>query len=81
VKGPYLLLWYLLVKDGVYRRFALPRQGRLVTALLCIRAFLTYPNISLIARAKNILLVAGIALTPRGLRMLLERRMVDYGAA
>ena len=81
VKGPYLLLWYLLVKDGVYKRFKLPQQGRRVTALLCIRAFLTYPNISFLARAKNVLLVAGIALTPRGLRMLLERRMVDYEAA
>lgn len=81
VKGPYLLLWYLLVKDGAYSRWDLPPQGRLVTALLCVQAFLTFRNISLPTRIKNILLVGAIALTPRRLRRLLERRMVDFEAA
>ncbi len=81
VKGPYLLLWYLLIKDGVYARFKLPQQGRFITSLLCIQAFLTYPNISIFNRAKNVLLVAAITLTPRPLRLMLERRMVDYEAA
>ncbi len=79
VKGPYLLLWYLLVMDGNYTRFELPRQGRLLTAWLCVRSFATFPNLSAWVRFKNILLAGFLALAPRMARMPLERRMVDYG--
>ncbi len=80
VKGPYLLLWYLFVMDGVYKRFALPRQGRLMTSWLGLKAFATYPNIGLGRRLKNMLLVAALAILPRPLRMAIERGMIDYEA-
>ena len=80
MKGPYLLLWYLFVMDGVYKRFALPRQGRLMTSWLGLKAFATYPNIGLGRRLKNMLLVAALAILPRPLRMAIERGMIDYEA-
>jgi glycosyltransferase involved in cell wall biosynthesis len=79
VKGPYLLLWYLCVKDGDYTRWQLPEQGRLITTLLCLRAFLIYPNIRPFSRFKNVVFVAALGLMPRTIRRLLERQLVDFG--
>jgi len=81
VKGPYLLLWYLLVKDGRYTRWELPREGRLSAGVRCVWEFLTFPNIVWTTRLKNAALAAIIALAPRALRMPIERRLVDFGPA
>ncbi len=81
LKGPYLLLWRMLVQDGVYTRFELPPADRLGTGLRCAWEFFSFPNIPLASRFKNALLALSIALAPRALRMPLERRLVDYGTA
>lgn len=81
LKGPYLLLWYMLVQDGAYSRFELPVAARLDTGLRCAWAFLTFPNIAIWNRAKNASLALVLSVTPRPLRLPLERRMVDYGKA
>ncbi len=80
VKGPYLLLWYLLVMDGHYTRFALPVANRCGTAWRCIQAFATYPGIGWMRRLKNMALAAYLGAAPHALRMVVERRMVDYPA-
>ena len=79
IKGPYLLLWYMLVADGTYTRFKLPVAGRLDTGLRCAWAFLTFPNIAMRNRAKNAALALVLTVAPQSLRLPLERRIVDYG--
>ena len=78
LKGPYLLLWYLLVRDGNYTRWQLPERTRTSTGLQCAWDFATFPNIALKTRIKNVLLALGLTVLPRGMRLPLERRLVDY---
>lgn len=81
LKGPYLLLWYMLVKDGNYTRWELPAEDRLSTGLRCAWEFVMFPNIPIANRVKNVPLALALAILPRPLRLPLERRMVDFGPA
>ena len=76
VRGPYLLLWFLIVQNGRYKRFELPKQGKREVFVDCVRSFLVYPDIGPVQRIKNIAVATALAFAPAPVVSRLMRALV-----
>ena len=76
VRGPYLLLWFLIVQNGRYSRFELPKESKLQLFVDCVKSFLIYPNISPLQRLKNISVAAALTFAPASVTLALVKVLV-----
>ena len=76
VRGPYLQLWYLMVQNGRYSRFELPKESKWELFIGCVQAFLVYPNIRPVQRLKNISVAAILTFAPAPVTLMLLKLLV-----
>ena len=76
VRGPYLLLWYLIVQNGRYSRFELPRESKWELFVDCVKSFMIYPNISPLQRLKNISVATALTFCPAPLTVVMLKMLV-----
>ena len=76
VRGPYMLLWFLIVRNGPKSRVELPKDSKRQVFIDCVKSFLVYPNISALQRLKNTFVAAALTFAPASVTVALLKVLV-----